>query len=145
MTPRPLRFKVLVILLHALAGWAWCGALIAVARQMLSLNAALIIHAIGAPLGFAAISFFYFRRFAFTTPLRTAAAFLGVVAALDLFLVAPFLERSYAMFASPLGTWIPFALIFVATYVTGRIVARRPHPTPKLPAQPVGPAPIFPV
>jgi hypothetical protein len=145
MTPRPVGFRALVILLHALAGWAWCGALIGVARQVLSMNAALIIHAIGAPLGFAAISFFYFRRFAFTTPLRTAAAFLGVVAGLDLFLVAPFLERSYAMFASPLGTWIPFALIFVATYVTGRIAAHRPRPTPKLPAQPVGPAPIFPV
>jgi hypothetical protein len=65
------------------------------------------------------ISLFYFRRYAFTSPLQTAAAFLGVVV-LDLFLVAPVFEKSYAMFSSVLGTWIPFALIFAATYVTGR-------------------------
>jgi len=64
----------------------------------------------------------YFRRFAFTTPLQTAAIFLAVVAGLDLFLVAPFFERSYVMFASFLGTWLPFALIFAAVYVTGRWV-----------------------
>jgi len=26
MTLRPVGFRALVILLHALAGWAWCGA-----------------------------------------------------------------------------------------------------------------------
>jgi len=26
MTPRPVGFRATVILLHALAGWAWCGA-----------------------------------------------------------------------------------------------------------------------
>jgi hypothetical protein len=29
------------------------------------------------------------------------------------------------MFASPLGTWIPFALIFAATYLTGVAVVRK--------------------
>lgn len=120
-------------------------ALIGAARRMLPMGAALIIHAIGAPLGFSAISFFYFRRFAYTTPLQTASVFLGVVVALDLFLVAPFKEKSFAMFASPLGTWIPFALIFTATYVTGRMAARGPSSSLKLPAQPVGRAPISPV
>jgi hypothetical protein len=109
---------------------------------MLSLEAALLIHAIGAPLGFAAISLFYFRRFAFTTPLQTASAFLGVVVALDLFLVAPFLEKSFAMFASPLGTWIPFALIFTATYVMGGVAAGRSRHLSKRPAQPTWPARI---
>ena len=80
----------------------------------------------GAPIGFALLSLLYFKRFACTTPLETAAAFLAVVVAMDAFLVAPVFERSYAMFASPLGTWIPFALIFAATYLTGLAVARRP-------------------
>ena len=79
MTPRPVGLRVLVILVHALAGWVYCGALIGVARRMLSIEVALIIHAIGAPIGFAAIALFYFRRFAFTTPLQTASVFLGVV------------------------------------------------------------------
>jgi hypothetical protein len=62
--------------------------------------------------GFALLSLLYFRRFACTTPLQTAV-------------VAPVFEKSYAMFASPLGTWIPFALIFAATYVTGSAVTRK--------------------
>jgi len=111
-----LRFAV--ISLHAMAGWAYCGALIGVMRSVISLQAALLVHAVGAPLGFALISRFYFRRFAYTTPLQTAAAFLLVVVALDAFLVAPFVEKSFLMFRSPLGTWVPFALIVAATYIT---------------------------
>jgi hypothetical protein len=54
-----------------------------------------------------------------------AVAFLAVVVGMDVFLVAPVFEGSYAIFASPLGTWIPLALIFAATYLTGLAVARR--------------------
>ena len=84
------------------------------------MHATLVLHAVGAPVGFALISLLYHRKFAFTSPLQTALAFLGIVVALDLFLVAPVFEKNYAMFASALGTWIPFALIFAATYFTGR-------------------------
>ena len=55
--------------------------------------------------------------------MQTAAAFLGVVVFLDLFLVAPVFEKNYAMFSSVLGTWIPFALIFGATYLAGQWAA----------------------
>ena len=113
---------VAALLLHALAGWAYCGMLIGVGRQFLSMEATLVVHAVGAPIGFALLSLLYFKRFACTTPLQTAIAFLAVVVAMDAFLVAPVFERSYAMFASPLGTWIPFALIFAATYLTGLAV-----------------------
>ena len=126
MAERSVRLRdVVVLLLHALAGWAYCGMLVGVGRRVLSLDAALVIHAVGAPVGFALLSLLYFKRFACTTPLQTAIVFLGVVVGMDVFLVAPVLEGSYAMFASPLGTWIPFALIFAATYLTGLAVARR--------------------
>lgn len=126
MAQRSMRVSgVMVLLLHAVAGWAYCGMLIGVGRRLSSLDAALIIHAVGAPVGFALLSLLYFKRFAYTTPLQTAAVFLAVVVAMDVFLVAPLFERSYAMFASPLGTWIPFALIFMATYLTGRAVLRQ--------------------
>ena len=85
----------------------------------------LVIHAIGAPVGFAVISLFYFRKFGFSSPIRTATLFLSIVITLDLLLVAPVFEKSFAMFASVLGTWIPFALIFAATYVTGLLTAKR--------------------
>ena len=45
---------------------------------------------------------------------------LGIVVGLDALLVAPMFERSYAMFKSLLGTWIPFMLIFVSVYLMGR-------------------------
>jgi len=77
-----------------------------------SLPTALIVHAVGAPLGWVLISRFYVRRFGFTPSLQTASIFLVVVAALDFFLVAPFFEKSYAMLTSVLGTWLPFILIF---------------------------------
>ena len=117
-----------MILAHAVVGWAYCGAIIGVGRQFLSIHTTLVLHAIGAPVGFALISFFYHRRYAFTSPMQTAAAFLGVVVVLDLFLVAPVFEKSYAMFSSVLGTWIPFALIFAATYLTGRFTSSKSPP-----------------
>ncbi len=114
--------KIVIVLAHAVVGWAFCGALIGVGRRFLSMDATLVLHAIGAPVGFGLLTVFYQRRFAFTGPLRTALIFLGVVIGLDLVLVAPLFEKSFAMFASPLGTWIPFALIFLATYLTSLAV-----------------------
>lgn len=120
--------RAAVILAHGVVGWAYCGALIGVGRQFLSMHTTLVVHAIGAPVGFALISLLYYRRYAFTSPLRTAGAFLGVVVALDLFLVAPVFEKSYAMFSSVMGTWIPFALIFASTFLTGRVTLSQSTP-----------------
>jgi hypothetical protein len=36
--------------------------------------------------------------------------------------VAPLFEHSYAMFRSALGTWIPFAAIFLASWAAGVVV-----------------------
>ena len=116
--------EVVVVSLHALVGWACCGFLVGAGRRLWSLDTALIVHAVGAPIGFGLVSLHYFKRFAYTGPLTTATLFLAIVVALDASLVAPFFERSFAMFASPLGTWIPFALIFTATYFTGRGLSR---------------------
>ena len=41
-------------------------------------------------------------------PFLRAAAMAGLIVALDALVVAPILERSYAMFRSALGTWISF-------------------------------------
>ena len=48
----------------------------------------------------------------------------AVVILMDLFVVALFIERSFAMFGSFLGTRLPFALIFTATYLTGRQIEK---------------------
>lgn len=80
--------QALVAVAHGVVGWAWCGALVGIGRQLFSMEATLILHAMAGPLGFALIASVYFRRFGYTTPLQTAAAILGVVVTLDPVLVA---------------------------------------------------------
>jgi hypothetical protein len=106
-----------VLLAYAVLGWAYCGLLIAIGRRFLPMDQVLLLHAIGAPLGFALLAFDYSRRFAFTGPLTTAAAFVAVVFLLDLLIVAPLFEESFAMFASPLGMCIPLASIFGVSWL----------------------------
>ncbi len=84
----------------------------------------LIVHAIAAPIFFAGVSLVYFRKFNFTSALRTAIIFLAFVMGMDLFVVALLILRSFDMFASLLGTWIPFVLIFASTYMTGLFIQR---------------------
>jgi hypothetical protein len=96
-----------------------CFATIGVGMAVASLDTALIIHAIAAPVYFVGISLVYFRRFNYTSPLQTAIVFIAFVMSLDFFVVALLINHSLAMFGSLLGTWIPFALIFLATWLTG--------------------------
>jgi len=118
--------KALVILFFALCGWGLCGTIIAVGRNVTSMENTLIIHALGVPVIFATLSWIYFRFFNYTSPLLTALIFFSFAILMDFFVVATFVERSYAMFASLLGTWIPFGLIFASTYLTGRLTLSRP-------------------
>jgi hypothetical protein len=118
--------QIAIILAHAVVGWGLCFATIGIGMATTSENNALIIHAIAAPVFFAAISFFYFRNFAFTAPLQTGLIFLATVMALDFFVVSMLILRSFIMFTSILGSWIPFALIFFSTWLTGIFVHKRP-------------------
>lgn len=117
--------KIAIILVHAFLGWLLCFATIGNGMAVTTLSNALVIHAILAPLFFATISYFYFRRFNFTTPLQTAVIFIGFVMLMDFFVVALLINRSLEMFASLLGTWIPFTLIFLSTYLTDLLTVNR--------------------
>jgi len=118
--------KLMIIVVHAFVGWALCAATMGIGLATMSLQTALIVHAIGAPIFFTGVSLFYFKKFNYTTPLETALLFVGFVIAMDFLVVAPLINRSLEMFASLLGTWFPFALIFTATYVTGVSMKRKP-------------------
>ncbi len=118
--------QAIVIALHAVAGWALCGATIGVARKTTTLHTALILHAVAAPVIFAIVSAIYFHWFGGTGPVVTAAIFVAIVILLDAIVVAPMIERSFAMFRSVLGTWLPFALIFLSTWLTGLAVRTAP-------------------
>jgi len=116
--------SVAVVVAHGLVGWALCGGTMGVAMKMTTLGTALIVHAMAAPVIFAAVSLIYFHGVASWSPLRTAAAFVVVVVVMDFFVVALLIEQSFKMFESILGTWLPFVLIFISTWWTGLAVSR---------------------
>ena len=111
--------KIAIILAHAFVGWALCGAIMFIGMEVTSLQTTLIAHAIGAPIIFAMVSWIYFRKFSYTTPLKTAIIFLSFVVIIDFFVVALIINHSLDMFRDWLGTWLPFVLIFSSTYITG--------------------------
>jgi hypothetical protein len=116
---------VLIVLLHSLVLWALCGATIGIGRALVGIETTLIVHVTVVPVFASLIAFFYFKKLGHFEPLVTAAIFTGFVMTLDAGLVAPVFEKSFAMFRSILGTWIPFALIFVSTLAAGVLSKRR--------------------
>jgi len=88
------------------------------------IKTALIVHVIGAPIIFSIISWFYFKRLNYSSPIQTAFLFICIVVFMDFFLVALIINKSLEMFQNPLGTWIPFTLIFLASYLTGIFIVK---------------------
>lgn len=116
--------EVITILAHAFVVWVVCGATMGIGMAATSLENTLTIHVVVAPVIAAIVSLVYFKKFNHTTPLQTAILFLSFVVFMDVFVVALVILRSFEMFASIPGTWLPFALIFLATYVTGLYTAK---------------------
>jgi hypothetical protein len=114
----------ILALLLGLLGWALCGTIMFAGMAVTDIQTALIVHVIGAPIVFWLISWFYFKRLAHTSPIQTALLFLSVVVFMDFFLVALIINKSMEMFQSALGTWIPFGLIFLASYLTGIVIGK---------------------
>ena len=117
--------KVLVVLAFACAGWVLCAATMGVGMALMSLQSAMIVHAVLAPVFFTLLSIIYYKKFNYTTPLKTALVFLFFVVVVDFFIVALLVNHSLAMFTSALGTWVPFGLIFLSVYVTGMVMLRK--------------------
>lgn len=113
----------LIAILFGAATWAYCGSLVGIGRQFMSLERTLVVHAIGAPIGAAVFAWLYFTWFGDFSPLQTALIFVATSLALDVFVVAMLIEKSFEMFRSAIGVWIPQALIFAATYLTGIALA----------------------
>lgn len=120
--------KIVIIFVHVFIGWVLCAATMGIGMATMTLKKTLIVHAIGSPIFFAVISLNFFRKFNYTTPLQTAMIFVDFVIAVDFFVVALLINRSLEMFVSLIGTWIPFALIFASTYLTGISVLKNAKP-----------------
>jgi hypothetical protein len=116
--------KVVIILKHAFIVWAICGAIMGIGMGVMDLNKIILIHAIAAPVVAGLISLLYFKKFNYTSPLLTAFIFLAFVMFMDFFIVALLIMKSFEMFRSISGTWIPFVLIFISTFLTGLCAER---------------------
>jgi hypothetical protein len=109
----------------AVAGWIACGLVFALARAVLGVEAAIVIHLLAAPVIGAAVTVLLWNHPRHPGVAGTAATLAGTAALLDAIVVAPFLERSFDMFSSVAGTWIPLALIFAASAATAAWLSRR--------------------
>jgi hypothetical protein len=118
------RASLAALIAHGLVGWAACGVLMGVLLATVSEPTAIIGHAVGAPIIFAAVTAHLFLRSGGRRPIMVAGVFTAIVVALDALIVAGLIQRSFAMFSSALGTWVPFALIFVSVFVTGSLLWR---------------------
>jgi hypothetical protein len=96
--------------------WGACGGIIAIGRRIWSLRTALYVHLIAAPVFAYFLSSFHKLLFPGFDALLRAGVMTGVVIVLDISIVAPLFERSFAMFRSILGTWLPIGAIFLASW-----------------------------
>jgi hypothetical protein len=114
--------KLLLPLIFAFVGWAFCAAIMGIGPTITSMRNTLIVHAIGGPLCFALLAYIYHKKIAGISPFALAAIFIGFVILVDFFLVAMLILKSFEMFTSLVGTWLPFTLIFLASFFVGRSV-----------------------
>ena len=109
----------LILLVHAIIIYFVCFAVMGVSMATLSIYMALLAHAAAAPFVSAIFSYIYYKKFNHSSPIITALVFVATVILLDFFLTATIILQDYAMFYSMIGTWIPFALIFLAALIVG--------------------------
>jgi hypothetical protein len=102
--------------------WGSCGAVMAIGRKLWSLDTTLRVHLAAAPLFAFLVSCIHKSLAPTFNPVLRAAVLTALIIALDAAVVAPIFERSYAMFRSFVGTWLPFAAIFLASLVAGFLV-----------------------
>ncbi len=115
----------LIILVFGLIGWALCGAIMFIGMALTpDMQLVLVVHAVGAPIIFGLLTWLYTVRFGYTKPLLTAVVFLAIVVFMDFFIVSLLINKSFDMFTSFLGTWLPFLLIFSSTYLVARLTEK---------------------
>jgi len=111
--------EALILLVNAIIIYFVCFAVMGLSMATLPIDTALVAHAIAAPFVSAIFSYIYYKKFNYTSPLITAIVIVATVILLDFFLTATIILQDYAMFYSLIGTWIPFALIFIAALIVG--------------------------
>lgn len=116
------------LLAYGVLGWALCAAVTAALSQLTALGVTMVARAVLAPLVFLAISLLYFRPRGAREPLPTALSWLAILAVLDSAVVAGAVSDGLSRFTSILGAWLPYSLVFLATWLTGALMSTMPWP-----------------
>ena len=103
----------------ALLLWGACGAVIAIGRKLWSIDTTLRVHLVAAPVFAYLLAAVHAALAPGFDPLTRGVAMTLIIVGLDALVVAPLVERSYAMFRSVIGTWLPFLAIFAAAWTAG--------------------------
>jgi menaquinone-dependent protoporphyrinogen oxidase len=110
---------------HGIAAWAACAAALW-SLSLASSTLGLVVHALLVPVVFALVARRYFHARGARDALPVALAFTGMAAALDLVVAAGAVQRSLDIFASVSATWLPYALAFATTWITGSVMSVMP-------------------
>ncbi|MFW9787275.1 MAG: hypothetical protein ACFFE2_09180 [Candidatus Thorarchaeota archaeon] len=117
--------EALTLLVHAIIIYFVCFAVMGISMATLEdIDSALVVHAAAAPFVSAIFSYIYYKKFNYSSPIITALVIVATVILLDFVLTATIILQDYSMFYSPIGTWIPFALIFIAALIVGMYLNR---------------------
>jgi menaquinone-dependent protoporphyrinogen oxidase len=114
---------------HGLVGWALCAMLVMWLLDVATPQRAVIVRAIAATIIFGMAAWHYFSVRGAREPLPAAVFFTLLVVALDLTLPS-FAPRSTAVITGFAGTWLPWSLVFVTTYLTGLLRSTLPWSRP---------------
>jgi hypothetical protein len=110
------------VVIAAIVIWVLCGAVMGFGRRLIGLDATLRLHLVMAPVFSFCVTLILGRLTSIPGgSFSRAIVITAVVIVLDAVIVAPLIEKSYAMFRSLIGTWIPFVLIFLGSWAAGLI------------------------
>ena len=84
-----------------------------IGRALITLEATLLLHAIGAPVAAALAAWGFQRLGGGVAPVTVATVFVTTALVLDAVLVAPVLEGNFEMFHSLAGLWLPMLLMLL--------------------------------
>ncbi len=114
---------LLYLAIAALVIWALCGAVMWLGPPRWGMTTAVRVHLVMAPVFSFCISLIHAWIAPGFDPLIRALSITTIIIVLDAGLAAPVFQKSYDMFRSPLGTWIPFVLIFLASRGAGALLS----------------------
>ena len=114
-----------VLSLCAFVGWSLRLMTIGVGADFTTYTTALLLQSALVVVIFSAIGFLYSSASGTVSPRNAALAMLGAVVGFDFFLIAVLVNRDLAIYARPLATWIPYALIGLSTWLGGEFGRER--------------------